>query len=208
MTIDPDAEVAKYDALYAQDKTYKMGETRKAAVCALLSEGFNAAKAMKPPPEWLTLLDVGCGRGEACQMAADIGYEDVIGADASDIVTYPPTPPKDYSLICCHAWEQPFDDREFDTVTCFDVLEHLPPDFVAKTITELGRVANRRLLLTAAWKPDIRNGVDLHISARPTDEWDQLIRFLLCPTWVVTHRKDVVTGTSETWECLRANLGG
>lgn len=199
MTIDPDAEVAKYDALYALDKTYRMGETRKAAVKRLL---------VAPPDEDCALLDVGCGRGETCEMAVDAGYGCVVGTDASDIVTYPPNPPEDYSLICCHAWEQPFQDREFDTVTCFDVLEHLPPDFVAKTIAELGRVANRRLLMTAAWKPDIRDGVDLHISARPIDEWDQLIRFLLCPGWVVTHRKDVVTGTSETWECLRANLGG
>lgn len=199
MTIDPDDEVAKYDNLYAMDKTYRMGETRKAAVKGLL---------VAPPDEDCALLDVGCGRGETCQMAADAGYGEVIGTDASDIVTYPANPPEDYSLVCCHAWEQPFQDREFDTVTCFDVLEHLPPDFVAATIAELGRVANRRLLMTAAWKPDIRDGVDLHISARPIDEWDQMIRLILAPTWTVTHRKDVVTGTSETWECLRADLGG
>ena len=199
MSIDPVAEVAKYDWLYAQDKSYRMGETRKAAVKRLLAEPAQECRS--------TLLDVGCGRGETCEMACDAGYEEVIGSDASDIVAYPKVPPEDYSLVCCYAWEQPFSDRTFDTVTCFDVLEHLPPEFVAATIVDLARVANRRLLLAAAWKPDMRDGVDLHISARPIDEWDQLIRLLLCPTWVVSHRKDVVTGTSETWECLRADLG-
>ena len=48
--IDPDAEVAKYDALYALDKTYRMGETRKAAVKRLL---------VAPPDEDCALLDVG-----------------------------------------------------------------------------------------------------------------------------------------------------
>lgn len=197
MSIAPEDEVAKYDKLYRENPRYRMGEGRKAAVRKLLAEIQTADPGM--------LLDVGCGRGEAIDIAEELGY-DPWGSDAAEEVCYPAG--KDSSgswaetVVCCMAWEQPWSAQHFWTVTCWDVLEHLPPEFVERTIKELGRVCGHRLLMSAASKPDIWDGVDLHISARPYPEWDALIRACL-PDFEVRWRKDSPTGTSEVWEAIR-----
>ena len=191
MTIDPDSEVAKYDKLYRENPRYRMGDGRKEAIFNLLSEVQTEDAGM--------LLDVGTGRGEGLKIAVECGY-DPIGSDAAEYVCWDDG--EDHGVVCCMAWEQPWSDQNFWTVTCWDVLEHLPPDFVAPTLRELGRVCGHRLLVSAAAKPDLWDGVDLHISARPYPAWDALIRECL-PEFEVKWRKDSPTGTSEVWEAIR-----
>lgn len=194
---DPATEVAKYDRLYREDPGYRMGANRMAAVRALLSENPGGS-----------YLDVGAGRGEAMEMAKELGYTEISGSDAALGVSWDHGPA--LGIVCCFAWEQPFGDQDFETVSCFDTLEHLPPDKLAETIQELGRVCSRRLILSASSKPDVRDGVDLHISARPIAEWDAGIRLILGGEFAVAQRPDIQTGTSAVWECLRLDrqLGG
>ena len=69
----------------------------------------------------------------------------------------------------------PFKDGAFDVVSCLDVLEHLdPPDTVA-ALKELRRVARRAVVVSAADYSAVWGGVELHVNARPYDEWRALV---------------------------------
>lgn len=188
------AEADRYDALYRGDPTYRMGAGRRSAVERLLAEGTLRA----------SYLDVGTGRGEAIVAAAALGYRDVTGTDGAPAVCWDGPGAAIHGVICCMAWELPFDDGEFETVSCFDVLEHLPTAYLGRTVAEIARVCGRRLIIAAASKPDIRNGVDLHISAMPAAEWSFLFHRTLGPGWDLRPRRDAPTPTSAVWEALRA----
>ncbi len=47
----------------------------------------------------------------------------------------------------------PFEDDQFDTVACFEVLEHLPWDRFEPAVREMARIARKRLLISL---PDCR----------------------------------------------------
>lgn len=49
-----------------------------------------------------------------------------------------------------------FDSGKFDLVFCAEVLEHIPPEHLQKSCTELERVANRYILIGVPFKQDIR----------------------------------------------------
>jgi ubiquinone/menaquinone biosynthesis C-methylase UbiE len=49
-----------------------------------------------------------------------------------------------------------FDDNMFDTVLCAEVLEHIPPDHLAKACREIARVAQRAVVIGVPYKQDIR----------------------------------------------------
>ncbi len=195
---DPDVEADRYDALYRMDPSYRMGAGRRDAVRRLLAEGTLRA----------SYLDVGTGRGEALVDAGILGYKMVAGTDGASSVCWDGRGAAIRGVVCCMAWEQPFRDGEFETVSCFDVLEHLPRVFLERTISELARVCSKRLLISAASKPDIRNGVDLHISAMPAAAWLFLIQDTLAPDWRVDERRDAPTPTSAVWEATRLTPAG
>jgi hypothetical protein len=67
-----------------------------------------------------------------------------------------------------------FGDGAYDAVTCFDVLEHLPEDRVGFAISELLRVANKRVVITVGTAPSVRKGPggeELHLTVRDEDWW-------------------------------------
>ena len=70
----------------------------------------------------------------------------------------------------------PFDDRSFDNVTCFDVLEHLTEEDLPKALGEMARVAKRTVTVSASERPSIFKGRDLHISKRPKAKWIELFK--------------------------------
>lgn len=193
MTHDPRKEIERYDTLYRTNPRYRMGDGRRDTMARLLKEEVLGS-----------YLDVGCGRGEMLPIAHALGFLEVCGTDAAESVVYGDENDAHELKICCMAWEQPFADEDFDVVSCVDVLEHLPEQFVRATVVECARVCHRRLLLTAASKPDIWDGVDLHISARPVAAWDALVRECLgIETWDIRHRTDSPTPTSAVWDCRR-----
>lgn len=98
-----------------------------------------------------TILDVGCGRGFPARLLSRRGNFKITG-----IEIYIP-----YLLVAkdCGAFTNlvlgdlraglPFKDKTFDVVICIEVIEHLEKEDGIRLISELERVAKRKVILTA-----------------------------------------------------------
>lgn len=170
------AEIAKYAACY-REPGYRQTEDRQEFVRRWLEGGQGS------------LLDVGTGRGETLGIARELGYGP---AQGTEVVPYLITD----GIVYAEAHALPFDDGAFDTVTCFDVLEHLLYEDQAPALREFHRVARHRLVLTAANYPTQRDGVELHVGYRDNDNWEALIREC-CPGTVT---RLGWCGTAEGWQ--------
>jgi ubiquinone/menaquinone biosynthesis C-methylase UbiE len=139
---------------YSELPDYRMGRAR---MILMLNDVAHMEKGLR-------YLDVGCGRAETLLHARQHGMD----AWGTDIV---PELIGDQIVegdIC----DLPFEDNSFDYVSCYDVLEHLPPGTEQKALDELGRVCSRQLVLTTNDKPShLPSGEDLHINKRPRAEW-------------------------------------
>lgn len=112
----------------------------------------------------LKYLDVGCGRGESIRWANQRG----VIATGTEIVDYL----CNENVVHADIEALPFDDNAFDYVSCYDVLEHLPPGTEQKALDELGRVCSLRLILTTNDRPStLPTGEDLHTNKRPQHIW-------------------------------------
>lgn len=155
-------EAYQYGALY-QDAAYRMGEGRKRDVNKVLAR---LAHAYDGNPG--SLLDVGAGRGEALEMARGYGFNPVLGTEVVPELL-------NENVLHAYAHELPFTRGQFDHVVCFDTLEHLLPQDVELAIAELWHVCSKTLTLSASDRPSVWGGQDLHISARPAEEWEAII---------------------------------
>ena len=155
------AEVDKYIHVYGTQPSYKLGLTR----------GRHAKDDLAKTKGRESYLDVGCGRGEMLDYAADILTFNTVHGTETVPDLYAPDD-REFALVT----ELPFKDESFDVVSCFDVLEHLLPDDTEQALSELARVSKRSLILTANNKPSHSLGMELHINIRSYDEWDKLIR--------------------------------
>src|SRR5437016_511449 len=86
------------------------------------------------PSDVSSVLDVGCGDGLITN-ALPLNMK-VVGLDPS---------PQALEHVrretrCGSITDLPFDDKSFDLVMTTDVLEHLPPDVLARAIEQLTRV--------------------------------------------------------------------
>jgi len=115
-----------------------------------------------------SFLDVGCGRGTVMGYARELGYSYVSGVDVVPDLF-------DDHVGFGEAHNLPFEDNEFNVVTCFDVLEHLLPEDTIVALNEISRVASDAIILCIANYVSMCNGHDLHINKRPYEEWDKLI---------------------------------
>lgn len=185
------AEIARYEGQY-RNPDYAMGPVRRCAIAQLLSERQDLRRS---------LLDVATGRGEVLGIACRLGYGTFRGTEVVEELL-------SNLVVRAVAWNLPWPDRAFETVTCFDALEHFLPRDAEPTVRELARVAGRRILLTIS---NVESGHrdehgDLHVNRRPYEDWDRDLRAWLTG-WSVTWRRDVATSISEAWEAVRASDG-
>lgn len=109
-----------------------------------------------------SVLDVGTYRGDFLRMIAD-KYE-IAGLDINEErvnivnnffkkkVAYVGNLDLDEHLI--------FANNSFDTVTCLEVIEHLPD--LKKAVTELLRISKKRLIISVPYKEIIRYALCIH----------------------------------------------
>lgn len=154
-----EAEVQKYQKAYQHDR-YALGVQRRKHITSHLQRIATGS-----------LLDVSTGRGEVIQIATDFGFSPVKGTEAVDYLCDGET------VVQALVNDLPFEDGSFDSVTMFDVMEHLVPEDTEIACKELIRVAKTRVLLTVHNGPSIFNGVELHINRRESYEaWHEELK--------------------------------
>jgi hypothetical protein len=115
-----------------------------------------------------TILDYGCGKGNLVRKLREQGYT-VEGYDpgVAEWATKPAVP--------------------YDLVISTDVLEHIPPQDVKQTVTEIIRYANQALYLAIALRYDSTNilpdGTNPHKTVWDVGVWHSLISGLLGDGW-------------------------
>jgi len=164
-------EVARYERAY-QNPAYRLGDRRQQHIKLHLNRIPKGS-----------LLDVSTGRGEVLGMAEQAGHGPVAGTEA-------------VSYLCdgervrhALAHDLPFATDSFDTVTMFDVMEHLLPEDTRAVCAELRRVARNRILMTIHNGPSSFGGEgDLHINRRATyAAWHAELQDCFWPFRVIRH---------------------
>jgi SAM-dependent methyltransferase len=114
-----------------------------------------------PPAEWArwglalelirgskSVLDVGTGQGAFINALAKAAFTETLeGVDIRDYSMYSEFFPGFRRLIA-DAENLPYQDGAFETVVCMEVLEHLPDGKFDRVLSELRRIAAKRLLIT------------------------------------------------------------
>jgi SAM-dependent methyltransferase len=96
------------------------------------------------PPACKRVLDVGSGDGRVSYEARRGSDRFVVAFDLSTVALARASNPR----CCGSAGQLPFPDRSFDLVVATEILEHLPDALHAAAINELGRVANKYILIS------------------------------------------------------------
>lgn len=199
-----DAELeAMYDASYHEDTSYSAGlereQKRKRHMAELVCSTLHPRK----------VLVAGCSAGETvrqlrqvgveawgfdlCPELADIAYEEVRPFVRQGSIT-----------------DIPFDAADgFDTLTAFDLLEHVPEDRVDRVVQELERLQLSHLATLIAHCEFSYTG---HVTLRPLSWWDARLApsFVRMPTgargpsWPSVDQSHRATSLIRFWQRTRA----
>jgi len=103
-----------------------------------------------------TLLDAGCGNGVFCNyLNQKERFKRITGLDRSKTaLAYLKT-----ENFIGDVNNMPFNDNEFDCVSCLEVIEHLPVDSYKKTLKELCRVAKKSIIVSVPYNEKIEENV-------------------------------------------------
>lgn len=120
---------------------------------------------------YASLLDVGCGK---TTWAWEQGVPEVAGADLSQVAVkeHLKAGRQAHQVDLTHGLDMP--DGVFECVVCFDTLEHIQPDAVDFAVSELCRVASKRVVCAISSLPSKRHGrfgEPLHLTIQPLAWW-------------------------------------
>lgn len=102
-----------------------------------------------------TLLDIGCGNGLFLNhVRAEYGnrFRRLVGVDRSAAALAHVQTDK----LLANIDSVPMEDLQFDTVTCMEVLEHLPVATFSKALAEIARIARRTIIVSVPYKEDLK----------------------------------------------------
>ncbi|MCS7062640.1 MAG: class I SAM-dependent methyltransferase [Methylacidiphilales bacterium] len=105
---------------------------------------FRLLKKAEPKLEGWSLLDYGCGRGEALQIGLSLGMK-VVGTDIEDECLAVSRKIAPVQRLNPSDPVAQFGAKSFDVVACFHVLEHVPSP--VQTLNNLREIARKYLLL-------------------------------------------------------------
>jgi ubiquinone/menaquinone biosynthesis C-methylase UbiE len=139
----PESNYYENDNIWSQDFENDPDESRRFDVIErLISQ------------ESKSILDVGCGNGDFLQRLSG-KYDRICGVDRSRTALKYVSAEKQIASID----DLPFDDLEFDTVCCLEVIEHLPLQIYEKGLRELMRVARKQILISVPFNENTRAGL-------------------------------------------------
>jgi ubiquinone/menaquinone biosynthesis C-methylase UbiE len=155
-------EIENLSDLFDEDRRRKYYSKIKEPLSFLIATDFYRLEIVKKFLVGNSVLDIGCYRGDFLKMIAD-KYE-IAGLDINEDrvnivnnyfkkkIAYVGNLEIDDHLI--------FTDKSYDTVTCMEVIEHLPN--LQKIVTELLRITKKRLIISVPYKEKINYTVCLH----------------------------------------------
>lgn len=116
------------------------------------------------------LADVGCGDGAFVKACLDRGIQAV----GYDIVAYDNWGPE---CQVSPAWQLPLIDKSVDTLTAFDVLEHIYEDDLKSVLDEWLRVTRYHWIFSICTVPAIHSvdGINLHPTVHEKQWWIRLL---------------------------------
>jgi len=120
-----------------------------------------------------SILDIGTGQGQMCDLFRKKGYKNIHGLDFA-IKPLPELYHEDITYIEANAHEIPLEDNSIDLITSFDFLEHVHPDYLEKTILEMFRVGKKYMIHKIAGGPSkCHHGQvgQLHLIQEERDFW-------------------------------------
>jgi SAM-dependent methyltransferase len=120
-----------------------------------------------------SILDIGTGQGQMCDLFRRKGYKNIHGLDFA-IKPLPELRHEDITFIEADAHEIPLEDNSIDLITSFDFLEHVHPDYLEKTILEMFRVGKKYMIHKIAGGPSkCQHGRvgQLHLIQEERDFW-------------------------------------
>jgi len=171
---------------YNRSYFFEDGVEKKYEGFAGFSRGFMESKIYQEVAQAVTtlfydrgvksILVCGCSSGEEVIWMFDRGF-DAWGIDIADIVLDAGHPRLKQGTITDMRM---FSSNRFDLVTAFDVLEHIPSDYVDKAVEEISRV-NKRFVYTIIPCPhrnteppfmrSSEDGIFEHYVFQPIDYW-------------------------------------
>ena len=150
-------EVEKYIGIYNSNNFKHYGHSNHGKDAFFLIKEWNVK----------SLLDVGCGHNEFVNAVKKLNIFS-IGVDFA-------CPSAD---IIADATNLPFEEKQFDVLTCFDMLEHLRSNDVDKVLTEFSRVSNR-FIFSICYRPSDTKwmGHNLHPTVKDEEWWiDKILK--------------------------------
>lgn len=152
------------------------------------------------------ILDIGCGNGMVVELLRQEGYN-CYGVDitleglnnhVSKIQYYKDIDFKIHKEYYIQApiWNLPFKDNEFDFTFSTDVLEHVPPELIKPSITEIFRITKNNTLHCIATFRDKRGGYEFHLTINPIEWWKKQFKKYNIDSkkYILYDRKDMLNG--------------
>lgn len=162
MTIEAQ-EREKYRKMWAIPR-YRLSSPGLVAVDAFMT-------ACQPSPQE-TVVDLGCGTGRAGLSLWKRGL---------DVTLVDCCPEANETALPFHEailWDLPGSLGPFDWIYCVDVLEHLPTEYVERTLAQFAHITTKggylQIALTQDWCGKMIRDV-LHLTIRPVSWWHERI---------------------------------
>lgn len=121
-----------------------------------LSDPMNTMRIVETihiiPQDVKTIADIGCGNGIFInQLRREKPQIETMACDRSTTaLRYVEGPKKEGSID-----QLDFRDREFDCVSCLEVIEHLPIQLYKNALSELARISDKYLIISVPYNEDL-----------------------------------------------------
>jgi len=120
------------------------------------------------------VLELGCGKGVSVDILNQVEGVNCTGVDIV-LNGYKSKAPAYEATI----WDLPFKDKSFDFSFSTDVMEHIPPEMIEKSLKEIERVTRKKTFhfIATCKAVTMYKGEQVHLTAHDGEWWrDQFIR--------------------------------